>query len=106
MLSAYSHLKTKNLDMPIPVPVSRQHTKSAIIAQSCSSQTMNFNMACSITPTTENVPIQDSEPAMLETWTAESPMNNIEVLHFVQIRGQEPYPNWAKSAEYGFSPSA
>ena len=22
------------------------------------------------------------------TWTAESPMNNIEVFHFVQIRGQ------------------
>ena len=25
---------------------------------------------------------------VLLTWTAESPMNNIEVFHFVQIRGQ------------------
>ena len=24
----------------------------------------------------------------LKAWTAESPMNNIEVFHFVQIRGQ------------------
>ena len=24
----------------------------------------------------------------LMSWTAESPMNNIEVFHFVQIRGQ------------------
>ena len=39
-------------------------------------------------PSEEATPVLNPIKRGIETWTAESPMNNIEVFHFVQIRGQ------------------